>query len=239
MTPRHHPSDAMLFAYGGGSLGEALDLAVMTHVVFCAECRSRIADIEAIGGVLLDELPPTRMAEDAFAHVLARTDTAPATTRCAGGFQSRAAEFRLPAPLDACLGTIEICSASAAGIEDAALRIEAIAPRRWRRMAPGIRQIVVVPRVAGGGTARLLRVAPATALARHGHRGREATVVLSGGFSDDLGRFGPGDFAETDEEVVHQPIVGREKACVCLIATESPLRFTGRIARLLQPVIGL
>jgi putative transcriptional regulator len=244
----------MLFAYGSGSLGDALDLAVMTHFVFCAECRSRIADVEAIGGVLLDELPPTRMEEDALAHVLALADRAPSETPFAGGrlleaggpaaqvadsAAARKPVFRLPAPLDACVGAIEISEDTDGESNDAAIRIEAIAHRRWRPMAPGIRHIALLPRLPGGGTARLLRVAPGTALAHHGHRGREATVVLSGGFSDELGHFGPGDFAETDDAVLHQPIVGSDKACVCLIATENRLRFTGRIARLLQPVIGL
>jgi putative transcriptional regulator len=72
----------------------------------------------------------------------------------------------------------------------------------------------------------------------HGHRGHETVCVLAGSYSDRLGRFGPGDLAEADAEVEHQPVADAGQDCICLIATTAPLRFHGRAARLLQPVLG-
>ena len=44
---------------------------------------------------------------------------------------------------------------------------------------------------------------------------------------------------ELDEEIKHQPIVDTGSECICLIATEAPLKFTGIMGRLAQPFIGL
>ena len=67
----------------------------------------------------------------------------------------------------------------------------------------------------------------------------ELTVVLSGHFADELGRYGPGDLAEVDGDTNHQPIADSHRDCICLIATDAPLRFTGLMGRLMQPFIGL
>ena len=63
--------------------------------------------------------------------------------------------------------------------------------------------------------------------------------MLSGHFADELGRYGPGDLAEVDGDTRHQPIADSHRDCVCLIATDAPLRFTGLMGRLMQPFIGL
>ncbi len=85
----------------------------------------------------------------------------------------------------------------------------------------------------------LVRVAPGQSLPDHGHRGWEATCVLAGGFTDVTGAYGPGDVAETDGTVMHQPVAGRREACICLIAWEGRLRMRGLLARLVQPLMGV
>lgn len=84
----------------------------------------------------------------------------------------------------------------------------------------------------------LLRARPGQALPEHGHNGDERLVVLQGAFEDDLGRYEAGDLSERGPEDRHQPVASRDGVCICLSATEGPLRLTG-IARLLQPVMGL
>lgn len=93
---RHHPTEATLASYAGGALPEALGLVVATHVFGCPQCRRLQALSEAVGGSVLDDLPPTAMGEDALALVLARTERpvvpTPPVRRTPG----------LPPPLDAC-----------------------------------------------------------------------------------------------------------------------------------------
>ena len=72
----------------------------------------------------------------------------------------------------------------------------------------------------------------------HGHGGTELTLVLTGSYHDEIGHFGPGDVADLDEDVDHQPVVG-DQGCICLVASEQPARFHGFISRMIQPLVGM
>ena len=93
--------------------------------------------------------------------------------------------------------------------------------------------------LGGAGACRLLRIKPGVSVPHHTHKGNELTMILRGSYSDDIGRFCKGDVADLDDQVKHQPIVDTEQECICLIATDAPLQFTGFMGRLAQPFIGL
>jgi len=217
--PSHHPSEALLVAYAGGSLREAESLAVCTHLAFCPECRRLAAAAEAIGGALLDEIDAAPVSADGLKAVLARLEheaaEAPVRTAPARG---AAAMPGLPTALS--------------GYVEAALRAGG-----WRMAAPGVQQLRL--KTGGGAQARLLRLKPGTPLPEHSHHGTELTLVLSGSYSDSLGRFGRGDMAELDDSITHRPVVDREAECVALVVTDAPLKFRGLMARLAQPFIGI
>ncbi|MCU0817640.1 MAG: ChrR family anti-sigma-E factor [Cypionkella sp.] len=83
---------------------------------------------------------------------------------------------------------------------------------RWKSVGKGVKQAILpTDRLA---SARLLRIPGGVAVPDHGHKGLELTLVLQGAFSDGTGRFG---------------------LCICLAATEAPLRFKGLMPRLAQP----
>jgi putative transcriptional regulator len=73
----------------------------------------------------------------------------------------------------------------------------------------------------------------------HTHRGQELTLVLSGAYHDETGRFARGDFQELDSDVVHQPHAEQDIDCICLAITDAPLRFKSLAAQLAQPLIGI
>ena len=56
---------------------------------------------------------------------------------------------------------------------------------------------------------------------------------------DEIGRFQSGDLADLDESVYHQPVADTDEHCICLIATDEKLRFSGVFSRMLQPLIGI
>ncbi|QCG92821.1 transcriptional regulator [Azospirillum sp. TSA2s] len=225
--PNHHPSDALLVAYGAGSLGEGLSLAVAVHLAHCPDCRATLAEVEALGGALLEDLPPAPLESLSLSATLDRLEREEAPgnpckamrirPRCSHPAGPAAAS--LPGPLRSYVPSLETLS--------------------WQRLAPGVRRVELLPRTSSGGAAQLLRIALGTALPHHGHGGLELTVVLSGHFADELGRYGPGDLAEVDGDTNHQPIADSHRDCICLIATDAPLRFTGLMGRLMQPFIGL
>lgn len=236
LLPNHHPSDALLVAYGAGSLGEGLSLAVAVHLAHCPDCRATLAEVEALGGALLEDLPPAPLESLSLAATLDRLDREEAPANPCKALRLKPSlgkpplhkpkagsapqpAMGLPRPLRAYVPSLDSLS--------------------WQRLAPGVRRVELLPRTASGGAAQLLRIAPGTALPHHGHGGLELTVVLSGHFADELGRYGPGDLAEVDGDTNHQPIADSHRDCICLIATDAPLRFTGLMGRLMQPFIGL
>lgn len=202
----------MLLAHALGVLGRAHDLVVAGHLSLCPGCRSAAEADMAVGGNLLDALPPTPLGPDALECALERIRTV-----SEGGDEAEITPEATPDARDL----------------PAALRemLEAARPR-W--LAPGVRQSLLLRRAEG--TLRLLRVRPGKALPRHGHHGTELTLVLRGAFADERARYGRGDLAEADEEVEHRPVAEAGDDCVCLIATVGRLRFGGVLGQLMGRV---
>lgn len=75
MTPRHHPSEAVLADYASGAQRPAFAAVTASHLQHCRQCAGRVGLFEAVGGSMLDDLPASEMAADALSSVLARLDT--------------------------------------------------------------------------------------------------------------------------------------------------------------------
>jgi putative transcriptional regulator len=172
---------------------------------------------ERLGGTLIDGMEAEPVSAGVLDRCLSALDDAPAapapeTCAIAGG-------PALPTPLARRLG----CPIS---------RI------RWKRVAPGIQLHDLPLSPAARGRLSLMRVATGRGVPEHGHSGSEITLVLSGSYTDRFGRFQPGDVADLDPEVEHDLKVDSAQSCICLVAVESPIRFKGIIARLMQPFTG-
>ena len=215
MTIRHHLSDELLMAHAAGTLPEAFDLVIATHVSLCDECRARLGALEAVGGAVLERTEATPLAEGSLEATLTRIrshaardtgkDPIPAPPAPRGVF---------PAPLRAYVG----------GDLDAV---------RWRGVGGGVKQAILT--TARGATVRLLSIPGGARMPDHGHRGLELTQVLQGAFSDEDGRFGPGDIEIATEDTQHTPIAEAGADCICLTATDAPLKFATMLPRLAQP----
>jgi len=120
-----------------------------------------------------------------------------------------------------------------------AFDLAALASGRWRRVAPGIAMMKLLPRDASDSRLDLIRVAPGRALLTHGHTGPETTCVLSGAFADGTGTFATGDCVEADAALDHTPRALAGEDCVCLIATTHHLRPHGWLGRLVRPLLGM
>jgi len=212
MTIRHHLSDQLLMGYAAGQLPEAFSLVVATHVSMCDECRARAASFDAVGGALLEEAEEIALGEDALVRVLERIEGLPEATRAKP--LKRAGVF--PAPL-----------ADYVGGDLSAVR--------WRRVGGGVKQAILP--TGKDATARLLFIPAGTAVPDHGHRGMELTLVLQGAFADENDQFGRGDIEIAGEELEHTPVALSGQDCICLAATDAPLRFRGLIPRLAQPLL--
>ena len=107
---------------------------------------------------------------------------------------------------------------------------------RWRRIGGGARQMRLP--VGGEANVRLLSIPAGAAMPHHGHRGIELTLVIKGAFRDGEDRFGPGDMEVAGMEDDHAPVAELGEDCICLAATDAPLRLSG-LARLVQPFVGI
>ena len=110
-------------------------------------------------------------------------------------------------------------------------------PCAWRWLGPGVWDHPLP--LTGAGKLRLLKVAPGRGVPEHGHGGAELTLVLRGSFHDETGRYARGDVADLDETIEHQPVADPGASdCICLVASETPERFRGLLARQWQRVRG-
>ena len=103
---------------------------------------------------------------------------------------------------------------------------------RWRPVGMGVRQAILP--TERGATVRLLHIPAGVPVPDHGHRGLEMTMVLRGAFRDSQAVFGPGDVEVADSELEHTPVAEPGEDCICLAATDAPLRFSGFMPRIAQ-----
>jgi putative transcriptional regulator len=63
------------------------------------------------------------------------------------------------------------------------------------------------------------------------------TLVLRGAFRDVTGIYRVGDVQIAGGDLEHAPTATEDGPCLCLAATDAPLRFKGLVPRLLQPIL--
>tara|TARA_R110002012_G_scaffold223917_1_gene395933 strand:- start:409 stop:1065 length:657 start_codon:yes stop_codon:yes gene_type:complete len=210
---KHHLTDSLLMAYSAGTLPEAFNLIVAAHVSMCDECRARLASFDSVGGALMDDAQTVPVAESSFAETM-RLINSGAVADMIKPSNPKRGKSVLPAPLQEYVG----------GDLDKV---------KWRSIGMGVKQAILP--TSKQASARLLYIPAGTAVPDHGHRGLELTLVLQGAFVDETDRFGPGDIEIADESLNHTPIADIGEDCICLAATDAPLRFNKLIPRIAQP----
>jgi putative transcriptional regulator len=215
VTITHHLDDATILAFAAGTLGEAHGIVVAAHMSGCAVCRANLRSAEAIGGGLLVEQPIMAVSDVCRSATLASLDQA-STRKTLPTLHGE-----LPPALERVLGG------------------KSLSDIKWHRKAPGV-AIFDVQMPKGDRThLKLLRIGTGRTMPEHGHGGEELTLILKGSYRDHMGRFMPGDVADLDEDIEHQPVVDSDEDCICLVATEAPTRFKSFWARLAQPFVGI
>lgn len=207
-------------AYSAGTLPEAFSLVVATHISLCDSCRARLESFDAVGGALLDQKEPgISMSSGALAATMKRIAAAESSAEADRPFRRPAGPVRrglFPAPLRDYVG----------GDTDTV---------RWRSVGGGVRQAILP--TSKDASARLLLIPAGTAVPDHGHHGTELTLVLQGAFRDQHDRFGPGDIEIATPDTEHTPVAEPGPDCICLAATDAPLKFRELLPRLAQPFL--
>ncbi|WP_415900726.1 ChrR family anti-sigma-E factor [Neptuniibacter sp. QD48_11] len=219
MNIKHHLDEATLVSYAAGSMSQSMALVAACHLSMCPECRERAQKSEAIGGMLLESLEPATIDDSSLNQVLAMLDDEDIGVEFTRSKPVKSVDSDVPAPLADYIGD----------------KLENI---EWKRIVPGVYYHDLPCKSERGGVSRLLRIAPGKSMLAHTHDGNELTLVLKGSFSDEMGRFTAGDIADLDSEIEHQPLVDSDEDCICLIATDAPLKFSTLLGKLVQPITG-
>ena len=211
----HHPDAELLLGHAAGTLPAAYDLVVATHLTLCDRCRAEVMALEEVGGRMLEGADPAPVAPGGAAAALDRARAMPPLPPHRGR-SSRAAP--LPDPV----------AGFAMGFADGI---------RWRPLGAGVKQVTID--TGPGPTARLLSIPAGRAMPDHSHGGLEVTMVLTGAYRDEGGRFARGDVQVADETTHHTPVAEPGETCICLAVTDARLRFRGLLPRIVQPFVGI
>ncbi|AQT60686.1 ChrR family anti-sigma-E factor [Cellvibrio sp. PSBB023] len=208
----YHPDDMTLMNYAAGSLSIPQALAVSVHLCFCHECRDLVKNFNHLGGALLETIKPASTDDDAFDSLMASLEPhdhndAPKVKVDMGNTDKITQHFSNP--LLRYLPT-------------------SLAELPWQRQTKEISKfdLTALLNVKGFQVA-LQKINAGAKVPIHTHKGFEYTVILSGGFSDELGVYHEGDFIARDTSHKHSPTALQNEDCICLTVLNAPLKFTG------------
>lgn len=212
---KHHLTDDLLMGYSAGALPEAFNVVVATHISLCDECRARLGSFDAIGGTVVENVDAVAMAKGSLAAVMAAIEATPD------------APIIAPTPRTSSIFPTPLRDYVSGNLDDV----------KWRKIGGGVSQAILP--TSKDATVRLLKIPAGTAVPDHGHRGTELTLVLQGAFRDEHDRFGTGDIEIANEDLHHTPVAEGGLDCICLSATDAPLKFNGLLPRIAQRFIGI
>lgn len=207
----HHLTDELLMAYAAGTLPEAFSLVVATHISLCDECRAQLGAFEALGGAVLEDAGMANLETD-LATVF---DLIEATH----------SDIQLPARKEENTVFPDALRSYVGG------DLENV---KWRPVGMGVRQAIL--KTSKSASVRLLHIPAGAQMPDHGHRGTELTLVLQGAFKDEADYFARGDVEIATEADEHTPVADDHCDCICLAATDAPLKFQGILPRIAQKI---
>jgi putative transcriptional regulator len=211
----HHLDDTTLLAFAAGTIGEAHGILVASHLAMCPTCRAALRNAEGLGGGILESQTEQAVSDVCRAATLASLDAAIALKVAVKP------KSDLPLALARAMGDV------------------ALSDIHWHKKAPGV-SVFDVPLSKGSKTKlKMLKLGKGRTMPEHGHGGEELTLILKGSYHDKMGRFSPGDVADLDHEVEHQPIVDSDEDCICVIAFETRAKYKTILAKLAQPFVGI
>ena len=212
-----HPDEGILQQYCRGQLSVGMSVVVSAHVELCPRCSKSCAAFEQTNcQEWLDSVESdSGLRGIDLENVISSITSQPQQYAVANSVPSLDAmhlphcDVALPRALSAAISNGLVWKKLAGGINQAGVDLDTETQCEFLYMKPGSQTPL------------------------HTHQGSEATLVLDGGFEDEMGHYEFGDFILNDRKVVHRP--RSEQGCLCFAVLDSPLTFTQGLARLLNP----
>lgn len=211
----HHPDDMTLMNHTAGSLSLPQALAVSVHLSFCHECRELVKNFNHLGGALLETIKPASTNDDAFDALMAtlephhHTDASKSDKHNSHSQNNERITQHYTNPLLRYLPG-------------------PLSELTWQRQTKDISKFDLTSLInVKGFRVALQKISAGAKVPTHTHKGFEYTVILAGGFSDELGVYSQGDFIARDTTHKHSPTAMQNEDCICLTVLSAPLTFTG------------
>src|SRR6187551_2837003 len=208
----YHPDDMTLMNYAAGSCSIPESLAVAMHLCFCHDCRQQVKNLNHLGGALLETIKPASTDEDAFETLMASLEPHDHNTPAKVKMEPTPSDKITQHFINRLLRYLPT----------------SLADLPWQRQTKEISKFDLTSLVnVKGFQVALQKISAGAKVPTHTHKGFEYTVILSGGFSDELGVYHEGDFIARDASHKHSPTALQNEDCICLTVLNAPLKFTG------------
>lgn len=217
-----------LFAdFARGALDPGTELLVETCAALKSDVAGSINDYEAVGGTLLESIEPAPLKPGALEAVLSMVGEEDDASVDEPGPDARVSAGTAKWRKDLDMLPLSLRRHAEEGL----------ARSRWKFRGRGIRSLdLTFLDPDRSGSIELYRIEPGCAVPRHGHEGDELTLVVTGAFQDEQGRYGPGDIAAGSEDITHKPVAEPGEVCLALAVTNAPLKMKGALG-LVQRII--
>lgn len=208
----YHPNTSMLEAYVDGRLDDVSAFTVATHIETCPDCRRKVSLLEDKCGEQLVSLAENN-GDDfhaMFEHIVALEQNSEPfrTVRRPTYIDLNGRSFQLPLSLSRFRDRIGSWKSYGGKVYSANIDI------------------------SENARVNLMYIAEGVTIPQHTHKGLESTLVLHGGFSDEAGHYGVGDFLLKDASIKHSPYTRVGEECLCLTVLTEPMVFTQGVARI-------
>jgi putative transcriptional regulator len=209
--------EGLVLDAASGAAPAAVQVLAACQAELNDDAALRLKTVESSFGALLESSPAAPLSTGLFSRTLAQLDLddgggAPAS----GDVQHRTS--LLPKALERVLPEGE--------------------PIVWSPRFGGMSECVIHSLCEPGVHARLLKLPVGWRAPEHMHGGDELTLVLSGAFRDEVGRYGAGQVCHAAAGHRHRPAVDGEDDCLCMVVEFGPLKPTNPVLSLAGAVLG-
>ncbi len=205
--------DGLMARYVAGTLPYPAHVLVQSHLELQPTNRGFVRGLEAMAGMVLDEMAVDQPVADRDR----RLDAIFASAAPAPALAEPATSSIMPRALRDFVGFD-------------------VADVPWRTKLPGFREYDIGD--IDGCHVSMFWIRPGRPIPSHTHEGSELSLVLDGAFTDTNGRYGRGDISIANESIDHRPVAEKERPCIGFAVTDAPLRFTGSLRQRLSDLLG-
>lgn len=223
----HHPDENLLAEYSSGSLAWALSLSVCAHIQLCTHCRQKAANLNRIGGAMLNSSVAETCAPNSFENLMQRIRQQPVAEKIS--------EILAANELDNVYRHNPLLNKLPKIVEKL---LPANGKLKWQRVSSALKTARLTARQEEYEVA-FQCISSGGKVVEHDHRGLEVTLVLKGSFSDEQGVYNEGDFLVRNAGETHRPTATLNEDCLCLSVVAAPVHVTGFFGHFINPLLSI